>query len=717
MATKPKQKKDKSRCILYSIGRCHPIDRGGSAFSFPSDPIARKQWLVALKWPQGAPVPDGARLCENHFDKAYISIMSNGTKRLVHREVMPIEVMEVRSTTTRPIRAASDDSDITPVCNCSGRSVPALEYSSLSSTPAPKRPCDDSPQPNTLSFQSENGDEASVVNPLSCKYLIIEKVILEDLLKRSFCVRQRCFAQVVKVTQAEYHQGAVIKYKLTCMSGHTEIWSSSSSVGRNKHPVNTEIVSATLTCGGSVTTSVEVATALSLCWPSESTFYCHQAAYVLPAINDEYLKRREIIVEKHRGKELVVTRGKVLVPWKKSIANHVWYSIKTCGGNFETLQATWFSLLKHLSNVHTDCHHQKRKTREDRTKYIRKNDPALKKLESIISRPALLKQLDKAKEFHFISQLESFRGLLMKYCNKRRHFQYPSMISRFQLAVMDHNENVGRPRKMSNEEKELPKEICRKPIGVHKVGPALAGKTYSFREEIKNTAVGNLMKPGTVHSKQQAYSASLRSEYGIPKKDCQYDNAGNLKSISQINFLFSQAINVTPVVDGKKQLIQIQETLDMQDSRETKFIHQCYISALWRSQLPQDFIHPCLSLSHFIPRKLHTLHQLPLALYFIGNTMLRKLLTQILDRITEFLDAVMIRKIFPRKLCPTTFFTADFFQATGFSMSLKCVHLDNLFTFWFGASDLHLLEHLTQRPSRDMSARSSPVVFIALLLG
>ncbi|CAG0895238.1 unnamed protein product [Cyprideis torosa] len=114
-------------------------------------------------------------------------------------------------------------------------------------------------------------------------------------------------------------------------------------------------------------------------------------------------------------------------------------------------------------------------------------------------------------------QLESFHALLLKYCDKRHHFQYPAMISRLQLAVMDHNENVGRPQKKSNEGDELFKVTCPKSTGVHKVVPVFEGKTYSFRDEVKNTALENLVKPGSVHAKAQAYSASIRSEYSIPK--------------------------------------------------------------------------------------------------------------------------------------------------------------------------------------------------------
>ncbi|KAK7157007.1 hypothetical protein R3I94_006918 [Phoxinus phoxinus] len=46
--------------------------------------------------------------------------------------------------------------------------------------------------------------------------------------------------------------------------------------------------------------------------------------------------------------------------------------------------------------------------------------------------------------FKHTGKLEVFHSLLLKYCPKRIHFHYTSMLARTQLAVLDHNENVNR---------------------------------------------------------------------------------------------------------------------------------------------------------------------------------------------------------------------------------------------------------------------------------
>ncbi|CAG0904967.1 unnamed protein product, partial [Cyprideis torosa] len=386
-------------------------------------------------------------------------------------------------TTASPLATSTPVRTSIPETSNASMPLPVAEYSTTTtSPPTPERPrSDDSFQPSTISF--ETVDEPSVVDSGTCKYLIVERTILEDLLRRSVCPRQRCISQVVDVTHVKRQYGAVVKYQLRCFSGHVEMWTSSASAGQHKYDINIEIISSTITCGGSVATSVAVANAMNLCWPSESTFFTQQAAYVYPAINKVYKERQAEILEAHKGRELVVTNGKILLKWKKFITNHVWFSIKTCGGDFETLQRTWFSLLKHIKNDHSDCDHPKRSRTHDNTKYIPKDSPILKDLENIISRPALLKQLEKAKEFYFTSYLESFHSLLLKYCDERHHYQYGGIISRLQLAFMDHNENIGRQQKKTNEVEHF-RMACPKSTGTWKAVPVLERKTYTFREEV-----------------------------------------------------------------------------------------------------------------------------------------------------------------------------------------------------------------------------------------
>ena len=58
--------------------------------------------------------------------------------------------------------------------------------------------------------------------------------------------------------------------------------------------------------------------------------------------------------------------------------------------------------------------------------------------------PNLLKDLPHLTAFSHTGSLEVFHALLNKYAPKRLHFSYPGMVMRTQLAVIDHNEHVGR---------------------------------------------------------------------------------------------------------------------------------------------------------------------------------------------------------------------------------------------------------------------------------
>ena len=41
-----------------------------------------------------------------------------------------------------------------------------------------------------------------------------------------------------------------------------------------------------------------------------------------------------------------------LLPWIRSISNHLWWSAKTCNGDPDLLVAKWTSIVHHIVNVH-----------------------------------------------------------------------------------------------------------------------------------------------------------------------------------------------------------------------------------------------------------------------------------------------------------------------------------------------------------------------------
>lgn len=50
--------------------------------------------------------------------------------------------------------------------------------------------------------------------------------------------------------------------------------------------------------------------------------------------------------------------------------------------------------------------------------------------------------------------LEVFHSSMLKYTQKRLHFSYDAMLARTQLAVMDHNANIGKEQAKTKEGKD-----------------------------------------------------------------------------------------------------------------------------------------------------------------------------------------------------------------------------------------------------------------------
>lgn len=51
------------------------------------------------------------------------------------------------------------------------------------------------------------------------------------------------------------------------------------------------------------------------------------------------------------------------------------------------------------------------------------------------------------RSFCHTGALETYHSMMLKYCPKRLEFEYASMVSSTQLAVVDNNVNIGRNQK------------------------------------------------------------------------------------------------------------------------------------------------------------------------------------------------------------------------------------------------------------------------------
>ncbi|KAL1276201.1 hypothetical protein QQF64_035824 [Cirrhinus molitorella] len=145
--------------------------------------------------------------------------------------------------------------------------------------------------------------------------------------------------------------------------------------------------------------------------------------------------------------------NKELQPWIRSICNHLWYCCATCGGDPDELIKTWKSIMFHITGVHSwteegtlrKCGHEELTAEQQhRKKWLGNDSHAFHTLQTLVLDKGLIKDLRQMALFKHTGQLEVFHSVLLKYCSKNLHFHYESMVARTQLAILDHNENVGR---------------------------------------------------------------------------------------------------------------------------------------------------------------------------------------------------------------------------------------------------------------------------------
>ena len=167
-----------------------------------------------------------------------------------------------------------------------------------------------------------------------------------------------------------------------------------------------------------------------------------------------------------------------LLPWIQSVSNHLWYCAATCDNNASILREKWLSLLHHITGKHRwkaskeyklvkKCGHPRISTKDQKEiEWLESGSPAHVALEEVVTNKKLLKDLEKLTEFHHTGELESYHSVMTKYVPKREHFSYNGMVARTQLAILDHNANVGREqaeiKKASNQGEKRFKIVCGK---------------------------------------------------------------------------------------------------------------------------------------------------------------------------------------------------------------------------------------------------------------
>ena len=115
----------------------------------------------------------------------------------------------------------------------------------------------------------------------------------------------------------------------------------------------------------------------------------------------------------------------------------------------------WTSIAHHATNKHSwgGCkkfkrydHHKLNKREMKSVPWIKPGSPSHKALQEVLFKRRFLNDLTKFVEFHDTGPLEVFHSLMLKYLPKRQHFPYQEMVTRTQLAALDHNFNLDRPQ-------------------------------------------------------------------------------------------------------------------------------------------------------------------------------------------------------------------------------------------------------------------------------
>ncbi len=140
-----------------------------------------------------------------------------------------------------------------------------------------------------------------------------------------------------------------------------------------------------------------------------------------------------------------------LIPWIKSITNHVWFSSKNCDGNPDKLVELFTSICYHVAGKHrwsgythvSQCMHKPYTSAQQRKRKWLKN-PTLQAVKNLVYDPRLLRDIRQINLFCHTGSIESFHSALLVYCPKRQEFDFPTMMARSQLAILHHNANVGR---------------------------------------------------------------------------------------------------------------------------------------------------------------------------------------------------------------------------------------------------------------------------------
>ena len=137
--------------------------------------------------------------------------------------------------------------------------------------------------------------------------------------------------------------------------------------------------------------------------------------------------------------------------WIRCVTNHLWYCCQNCDQKPEPLREMWLSIIYHIADQHEwhffyhfhKCEHAEMdENSRKKKKWLKPGSPAHDALKEVVMGQHLISGIHKLNLAVHTGNLEAFHLLINKYCPKRQSLSYKGMISRTELAAMDHNSNL-----------------------------------------------------------------------------------------------------------------------------------------------------------------------------------------------------------------------------------------------------------------------------------